>query len=106
MILSNEKHSIVHYECELTHELTDILRYSNKHYYIYVDGFSIRTDLYNDLALGLRVPGCTIGTIVVDEECNIQEIYIADSYMHIFEKSPEEIINKYKNEKIELKEDE
>lgn len=104
MIISNEDKSLMHFECELTKELTSVLKYHNRHFYVYIYGISIKSDLYVDKVLALRVPGCTIGAIILNDDLTIKEIKIYEDCSFKFKENTENIIKKYIHEEIQLKE--
>ena len=92
-----------HYLCEITSELTNLLKAKNDLYYVYIEGMFLEDDFFKKKNLGIRVPGSTIGYIALNDNYEIKEIKIAYWGIPKFIYDPNEYIQKFIGTKLEIK---
>jgi len=94
--------SIEEYYCDLTYELDSLSGidkcYASYKHYILADSFCRK-----EKCLAIRVPGCTVGGIWIDDENRITKISMSGNY--VFKSYPDninDVMEKYVGTKIEF----
>lgn len=104
MVLKVEKRisMMEEYYCDLTSELDSISGldkcYTHYKHYILADAFCVK-----EKCLAIRVPGCTVGGIWIDDENHITKISMSNNY--VFKSYPDninDVMQKYVGTKIEF----
>lgn len=92
--------------CELTKDLDGITlldhddtTYNLFHHYLVIDDYTLN---HTEDGIPIRVPGCTVGGLWIDENKRIINIDIGYSNLMKYPESVKEKINKYIGVKLEL----
>lgn len=92
------------YTCELTEELDKQLF----GHFVCCESYKVYIlddrDSYDPFTLALRVPGCTIGYIDVNEKWEIVEAKINDYALERFANNPNETLKQFIGQKLEVEE--
>ena len=91
------------YRCDLTKELDDISKISQKHYYNMFHHYILADDwCKNQKCLVIRVPGGTVGGVYFDDNNIITKVVVDTSYvMKTYPENVNELIQKFVGELIE-----
>lgn len=91
------------YRCDLTKELDDISKISQKHYYNMFHHYILADDwCKNQKCLAIRVPGGTVGGVYFDDNNIITKVVVDTSYvMKTYPENVNELIQKFVGELIE-----